>query len=385
MKKNKVLVTGAKGFIGSEIVRFLEKDYEHVYSLENKITRENEEKRLDSDNGFQKVFAADITDREAVLSLEKIGSVDFLVHSAGLAHQFGATSREDFQKVNVDGTANVLELAGKLNVKHFLLISSVSVYGQTKNPCSDGTDDRLREKTRDIFTLNLERKPEEKAKKKPKEKTEGNSRGEFGFGAGTDENAVCSPQDFYAESKLEGENLARRFCRENGIGLTILRPATVIGEEDKGNFLHLIRAIDRRFFVWIGKGENHKSLVHREDVARACAAVLKDEEFEKSEFEVFNVSAESLPMRRIVEIVAEKLERKIPRVFLPAIFFKTFFRLNAVSFGIGKIKRTEKTIVKWLADDVYSAEKIKRVYGFEPQISPEKAIEREVEWYIANK
>jgi nucleoside-diphosphate-sugar epimerase len=167
--------------------------------------------------------------------------------------------------------------------------------------------------------------------------------------------------------------------------LTILRLATVIGEEDKGNFLHLIRSIDRGFFIWIGKGENRKSLVHREDAARACGKILAVEKVENNGTEIFNLSANFLTMRRIVEIVGEKLEKKIPDIFIPAAFFKPFFQLNAVLFNVEKIKRAERTIAKWLADDVYSAEKLKRVYGFETRVSAEKAIEREVEWYIANK
>src|SRR4028119_823654 len=129
MKKSKVLVTGAKGFVGSEIVRFLENEYERVFTVENDKTLRNKKQGQISENAF----AVDITNREAVLGLKKIGAIDFFVHSAGLAHQFGETVREDFQKVNVSGTANVLELARKLSVKHFILISSVSVYGLTNN------------------------------------------------------------------------------------------------------------------------------------------------------------------------------------------------------------------------------------------------------------
>lgn len=346
MKKIKVLVTGVKGYVGSEIVRLFERECERVFTIENKKVRRDVEKLKDSDDAF----AVDITDREAVLRLENIGEIDVIVHAAGLAHQYGETSREDFQRVNVDGIGNILELARNLGVKHFVLISSVSVYGHSKNK----------------FDGRSNSEPENK----------------FALVKSIDEEAICTPDDFYAESKLDGENLARRFCRENSIRLTILRLSTVIGEEDKGNLLRLIRLIDLRYFIWIGKGENHKSFVHREDVARACVTILASE---KNESEIFNVSANSLKMRRVVEIVGGQLGKKIPNVSISATLVKHFFRLNSNFFNIEKIKRIDKKIGKWLADDVYSAEKIKRIYGFEPQISAEKAIEREVEWYISKK
>jgi nucleoside-diphosphate-sugar epimerase len=280
-----------------------------------------------------------------VLRLEKIGTIDAVVHSAGLAHQFKATSREKFQQVNVEGTANVLELAGKLQVKHFVLISSVSVYGHH---------------------LSI-----------------GGLKKEFERARGIAETAECLPEDFYAESKLDGEKLARRFCAENNIKLTILRLATVIGEEDRGNFLHLIRQIDRRRFIWIGRGDNHKSLVHRVDVAGACLRVLEESENEREACRVFNISADSLKMREIVEIIGSKLNKKIPPARIPAALVKRILRYGAHTLAWRQIKRAEKTIAKWLAEDVYSAEKIKRELGFVPRISAKEAIEREVEWYMA--
>jgi nucleoside-diphosphate-sugar epimerase len=354
MSVNKVLITGAKGFVGAEIVRLFEKEYEQILTIENEKVRRNELTLQKSD----RVFAVDIANREAVLRLEQMGAVDAVIHAAGLAHQFGSTSREKFQKVNVKGTANILELARKLKVKHFVLISSVSVYGHSR--------------AGNIFT--------------GKKFTGNKFKGEFETVRGVEETAECLPEDFYAESKLDGEKLARKFCADNRIKLTILRLATVIGEEDKGNFSHLIRQIDRRRFIWVGKGENYKSLVHKEDVALACRAVLGKSESVTEAcnlFNVFNISADFLTMREIVEIISGKLKSKIPSAAIPAPLARSIFRFGAGLFAFQKIKRVEKTISKWLADDVYSAEKIRREHGFVPQISAKKAIEREVEWYMA--
>ena len=59
------------------------------------------------------------------------------------------------------------------------------------------------------------------------------------------------------------------------VDLTILRMATLYGEGDPGNVARLMRAIDLGRFIWIGNGMNRKSLLHKEDAARASLEVAK--------------------------------------------------------------------------------------------------------------
>lgn len=343
----KVLVTGAKGFVGSAIVKHLESFGDEVWSIENQRSAEANERdasRKNSERTFSsaRTYAADITDEKTLSCLKNIGTVEAVVHAAGLAHQFGDTKREVFQKVNVAGTCNVLQLAKRLSVRHFVLISSVSVYGNARKQTAVAN--------KQISAI--------------------------------EETGECAPDDFYAESKLDAESAARRFCQENQINLTVLRLATVVGEEDRGNFLRLIEALDRRRFVWVGTGENHKTFVHREDVAAACRLVLTSQ---KDETALYNVAADYLRVKEIVEIISGKLGKKPLPIYLPAIISELVFRINRKTFVNKKILGLEKTISKWLAEDVYSAEKIKREYGFAPQIGARRAVEREVEWYLAQK
>ena len=72
---------------------------------------------------------------------------------------------------------NVARLAVNLKAKHFVLISSVAVYGESG------------EKSTPI-----------------------------------DEKTVCNPQSVYAKSKFESEKVAKSICEKNRIALTILRP-----------------------------------------------------------------------------------------------------------------------------------------------------------------
>ena len=118
----RVLVTGASGFVGREIVCELKTRGFDV------IQMFGETKRL----AAGEIFSADVADAKSFAEIEKIEPVDAVIHAAGLAHQFDETKREKFWAVNVRGTKNVAGLAVKLKAWQFILIGSTAVYGAEK-------------------------------------------------------------------------------------------------------------------------------------------------------------------------------------------------------------------------------------------------------------
>lgn len=337
----KILVTGARGFIGKVIVEKLRGNNLEVLELHSRWIK----KEFDLNNNQNYKVRADLTNKNEVLQLAGIGKIDAVVHAAGLAHQFENTKREEFELVNSQGTENILELGKLLKIKHFILISSVSVYGNEEKSVFDSQ--------------------------------------------GITEDTECHPKDFYAESKFASEIVAQRFYEKADFDLTILRLATVIGEEDRGNFLRLIKSIDKRRFLWIGKGHNYKSLIHREDVAGAVRKILfenLDAESTPTEkikkMEIFNVSAEPLLMSEIVEVISDALNKRVPGISINKKIVETFFAFNSATIKNNKIEKKRKTVEKWLSDDAYSALRLKRKYQFETQITIQEAIRREVKWYL---
>jgi nucleoside-diphosphate-sugar epimerase len=326
----KVIITGATGFIGREIVSELSEGGFELYQIGNS--------NVNSQFPQTKFFKIDITSFEEVCELKKLKGIDAVIHSAGLAHQFGNIEKEKFQKTNVEGTKNILELAVILKVKHFVLISSTAVYGTEKKSGKD---------------MNL-----------------------------IDESATCRPQTFYAESKLEAEQLAMEICGRNNINLTIFRLSPVIGEGNAGNVARLVEAIDKKRFVWIGNGKNYKSLIYKKDVAKACRKILTEK---KNGVEVFNLAAEPILMRNFVGDAAKNLNKKIPRFSIPPLLLEKVFRLNEKTLKIKKIRKISETVEKWLSDDVYSAEIFEREYNFKPETSISEALEKQIDWYQKQK
>ena len=325
----RIIVTGANGFIGREIVSELLKYDNFVFGI-------GRTKKLQLNSSFKaesyNFIISDITEKRSLKNLEKLENIDAIIHCAGLAHQFGEIEKEKFSRVNVSGTKNIVELAVKLKAAQFILISSTAVYGI---------------KT-DVI----------------------------------DEDTVCEPETFYAESKLEAEKVCNEICRQNNLPLTILRLAPVIGENNAGNVARLVRAIDKRRFIWIGNGKNIKTLIYKTDVARAVPKILQNK---TKEIEVFNLAAEPVSMKEIVGEIEKNLGNNVPKFFLPSGILQRLLLINKKTFGIAKINKISDTIEKWLSDDVYSARKIKEKYYYVPETSMAEAINKQVKFYLEEK
>jgi nucleoside-diphosphate-sugar epimerase len=164
--------------------------------------------------------------------------------------------------------------------------------------------------------------------------------------------------------------------------LTIFRLSPVIGEENVGNVSRLINAIDQKKFVWIGKGDNCKSLVYKNDVARACVKIIKEK---TGKTEVFNLSADPIKMKDFVAEIAVELKRTVPEFTISPTLFRVVFRINKKTINNKKINKIEQTIEKWLSEDIYATDKIKDKYNFVPKFTITKGVRKQISWYKLNK
>ncbi len=110
----KILVTGAEGFVGKELVNELKKKYV--------ITK------FDSKTG------QNILDKKN-LRTYLIG-VDCVIHLAGIIDN----SNEKLWQINVEGTKNIIEESLNAHVKKFIFLSSTGVYGFTKGIIDENSD-----------------------------------------------------------------------------------------------------------------------------------------------------------------------------------------------------------------------------------------------------
>jgi nucleoside-diphosphate-sugar epimerase len=315
------MVTGASGFLGSEIVRLAHKTGWQVRAFDR-------DQRIQPDG--VEIAKGDIADREALG--RACEGVSVIIHAAGIAHVFGSAAKDAtyFNIVNETGTANVLDVAVEAAVQHTVLVSSVAVYGS----CT---------------------------------------------GTHCDETAACHPKGPYANSKWQGELRAIERAAKGKMSLTILRFATLYGEGDRGNVAKLINALDCGRFIWPGPGQNRKSLIYREDAVRACLRVL---EHPVSGVAVFNVTARPVTMREVVSAICQALSRPVPRLRIPLAFIAA---VRTISHCIGDPGQFGQRLEKFMDDDVYDGSKFETMFEFCPEVSLAEGIRREVHFLRMSK
>jgi nucleoside-diphosphate-sugar epimerase len=171
------LVTGASGFIGRALIS-------HLQARGHEVAAWPRSGIFDLANTAADAFLA-----EWVALLRDI---DVVVHLAGLAHQIkNFPSSERYFRINRDGTLQLAAAAHKAGVKRFIFLSSAKIFGE-------GGD----------TTYN--------------------------------ESSMPAPQDPYAESKWQAEQLLLdQFAQR--LELVILRPPLVYGRHAKANFGNLLR------------------------------------------------------------------------------------------------------------------------------------------------
>jgi nucleoside-diphosphate-sugar epimerase len=120
LQGRRVAVTGANGFIGTAICRELAREGAEVVGIE--VVPEHEEELRAA--GVEPRIA-DVADPDAITPA--LDDVELVVHTAAYVREWGAM--EDFMRVNVRGTANVLDAAEAAGVERVVHVSSVVVYG----------------------------------------------------------------------------------------------------------------------------------------------------------------------------------------------------------------------------------------------------------------
>lgn len=323
MSANTILVTGANGFLGSEVLHQL---------LESGLSVRATGIEEDPLHKGVEYYQADILQPQQLDRL--VENISTVIHTAGLAHVFKSSAALDqnFHLINEGGTANIVSAAADSGVKHFVLVSTVSVYGP--------------------FT-----------------------KGKY------DETTPCNPIGPYAVSKYNAEKRALEVAQRKGMLLTILRLVTLYGEGDPGNVRRLINQIDRGRFFWVGDGNNRKSLLYKSDAARACLMVAAQP---AADVNVYNISASPHSMREIVNGIAMVLGKKPLPIKIPTSIALSVGKLIS-RFPGKKFSRLNSTIEKWLAEDIYDTSRIEKDYGFDPKVDLIEGLKREVHWYLQSK
>lgn len=314
----RILITGGSGFIARYFVARLQHAEVILFDL-----------RSPDYSSHATWIEGDVRNLEALRKAAR--GATCIVHLAAMHHDFGIADEAYFD-TNVGGARNLVECLNEFGIKKFINLSSVAVYGDLGNP------------------------------------------------GPTNEAMQPVPTNAYGKSKLEAEQIFRKWAEGSPSNRLIqIRSTVVFGPHNLANVLNLIKAIDQGLYFHSGKGANIKSLAYVENLCDAALFALNHEESGELLFNY--VDYPQTGSRAIASMQAEMLGKKI-RIALPEWFavllalpFDAFIALTGRN-----LKISSKRIRKLNTQTCHGADLI-RSQGFVPKHDMKDGMQRMIDWY----
>lgn len=274
-KNQTIMVTGSAGFIGFHLSKKLLDNGENVIGVDNlnkyyDVTLK--EGRLDilkSHRNFV-FYKEEIQNFEALDNIFKRHGVDLLCNLAAQAGvRYSLKDPFSYQKSNLEGFLNLLELARKYEIKNFVYASSSSVYGSNKKiPFSE-------------------------------------------------KDRVDTPISLYGATKRANELIAHAYSHLYHIPCTGLRYFTVYGpwgRPDMALFLFAEAILKNRPIKVFNKGLMNRDFTYIDDIIEGTIAALE----RPAPYEIFNLgNSNSVGLLEFIRIVEEELGRKADKKLMP--------------------------------------------------------------------
>ena len=315
------MVTGAAGFIASQVCELLLEEGNEVVGVDNmndyydvrlkeyrlKLLQEGRnassfnfrELDIESQSSLQKLFN-EFAGFDAVLNLAARAGVRYSMENP---HVYLST--------NAEGTLNLLEVMRFSDCNKLVLASTSSLYAGQSMP----------------FTEDL---------------------------------AVNEPLSPYAASKKAAELMAYSYHKLYGFDVSVVRYFTVFGPAGRPDMsiFRFIKWIDEGVPIELfGDGSQSRDFTYVTDIARGSVAAIKD-----VGYEILNLGGGRNPVS--LNVIIESLESLLGKKA----------EIDHKPFHVADLMETWADI-----------EKAKNLLGWSPSVSLEEGLEKSVQWYFANR
>ncbi|MDB5031932.1 NAD(P)-dependent oxidoreductase [Mucilaginibacter sp.] len=325
--KERVLITGASGFVGYHlIIEALQNNLE-VFAAIRKSSLIDHLKVLDIQYTY-----LDYADLPALKKELQEKQYNYIIHAAGITR---ATSAAEYELINAEYTLNLAKAAAELgdNFKKFILISSLAAVGPLKTLTGIITE---------------ETKP--------------------------------NPITSYGKSKLLAERKLKTIV---GLNYTILRPTAVYGPRDTGIFL-FFKQLTKHIEPYIGKTQQKLSFIYVADLAKASIRALY-----RGNGQTYNLCDDNFYDRyelghmakNILSIKTIKFHLSVNFVKLIAVISEKVGSLRNKAPILNIEKLNELTAVNWSCSIALA----KQDLGFYPQYGLENGLYETLKWYKENE
>lgn len=298
----RILITGATGFVGRALCRHLVGQNFAARVLLRDLSQAH---FIPAELGAECV-QGDLTNTASLR--EACAGMDVVIHLAGLAH-VGNGSGSECQKINVDGTRNLIEQALEQKLGRFIFLSSTLAQAA-----------------------------------------------ELGVGDITE----------YGRAKRAAEELLQAAASGSSLDYLILRPVNVYGVGMKGNIASMISMIHRGRLPRLPRLNNQISLLGVDDLAEALILALKAPQLSGKTYTV--TDGQQYPIEKIEQAIYQALGKRLPRWRTPAVVLY----LASVAAGILSSVRpgggaiSGRTYRNLTSDNLFSNNEICEQLGFKP-------------------
>ncbi|PZR24636.1 MAG: UDP-glucose 4-epimerase [Citrobacter freundii] len=325
--KEKVLITGASGFIGFHLI---EAALEMGLDVVAAVRRNSDVRHLQVHN-IQYCYPDFNSVESLTEELQRTGC-QYIIHALGTTK---AGTQDEYNAINAGYTYNLAKAAESLgpSFKKMVFISSLAALG----PLSEANG---------MIT----------------------------------ELTNPHPVTAYGKSKL----LAEQKLATLSVPYVVLRPTAVYGPREKDIFI-LFRTIKRGWEPYIGKKDQQLSFVYVKDLAVIAVNSLFNTAVSGA---IFNLSdGRSYTRYQLAESVKAFLQKKTTKIHLPYsmvkglafILEKTYRFMNAVP-ALNREKLNELTAINWNVN----IDKAKKELGFSPAYDLEEGVQETMAWYRHN-
>ena len=276
----RILVTGANGFLGSNLCKVLKKQQLNITAV-----MRNADLSIMADDYFLVGDINSSTDWSSVLI-----NVDVVFHIAARVHLMLDAASDpltEFRCVNTAGTEHLARSAAANGVRRLVYVSSIKVNGE-ETFCSRSYS----------------------------------------------EQNVPAPLDPYGVSKWEAEQALHRVANETGLEVVIIRSPLVYGAGVKANFLSLLNAVNKSLPLPVGSIDNRRRMIY---VGNLVDALITCARHPAAAGQTYLVSdAESVSTPNLIRNLAKVLGR---RCF---VFSFPIFILRFLAKLLGKSKAVDR-------------------------------------------
>ena len=327
----KVMITGAAGFIGSQLAYALWKKGNDLILIDNFSYGKMDNLEFDDHSFANEIINMDIRDREGIANLLKDGNVDYVYNIAGIAPLPDCQSNpQEAVDVNVTGTVNLLENCRKYGVKKFILASTNAMYeNETEFP--------------------------------------------------TKENDFRKPTLVYPNTKYVAERFCESFCQTYGMNVTCLRFSNVYGphidclRKQPPFVAYMIRELfyDRQP-VFHSNGDQRRDYIYVDDLVRLAVLVQ-----EGNGFDCVNVSSnKNYSVNEMYKIASEIMGKNIQAKYAEdAHYWESYPDLYSGAYPIRNEVLTHEINKYSLCDNNHALQ----VYGWRPEIDMKEGLRRVIE------